>query len=82
MLQIITYIILYIGVSMHHYTCCLSPVLYYTAMRLSQVQQVHSDLEQEPEAVREEFYGFLLAVIDSWTERQQLEEGSILSGES
>ena len=51
-------------------------------MRLSQVQQVHSDLEQEPEAVREEFYGFLLAVIDSWTERQQLEEGSILSGES
>ena len=45
------------------------------------MHQVHSDLEEDPETVREEFHGFLLALIASWRDRQRLEEGSLISGE-
>ena len=51
-----------------------------SAEKLSRLCQVHSDLKQDPEAVRDEFYGFLLGVADSWTERQHREEGSIVAG--
>ena len=51
--------------------------LYPPAGKLSQVHQVHSDLEENPEAVRDEFHGFLMTVIASWKDKQHREEGSI-----
>ena len=47
------------------------------AEKLSQIRQVHSNLEEDPETVREEFDRFLMAAVDGWTDRQHREEGSI-----
>ena len=59
---------------------CPSFSLYETpAKRLSQLKQVHSSLEEEPEAVREEFNRFLMSVVGRMAERQQQEEGYILN---
>ena len=52
------------------------------AEKLSQIRQVHTSLEEEPEAVREEFICFLMSVVESWTDRQHREEGSILDGDN
>lgn len=40
-----------------------------------------SDLEEDPEAVRDEFHSFVMAVIASCRDRQHREENSIISGE-
>ena len=51
------------------------------AEKLSGIRQVHTSLEEEPEAVRDEFNSFLMSVVGSWVDRQHHEEGSIIDGD-
>ena len=43
---------------------------------------MNSDLQEDPDAVRDAFYGFLMGVVESWSERQQQEEGSVIRGDN
>ena len=62
-------------------TLLVTIYLHPPAGKLSRLHQVHSDLEENPEALRDEFHSFLLAVIASWRDKQHREEGSIISAE-
>lgn len=53
-------------------------VLLITAQKLSGVRQVHTNLVEDPNAVREEFHSFLLSLIASWKSRQDQEEKVIM----
>ncbi|CAI7995976.1 Intraflagellar transport protein 22 homolog [Geodia barretti] len=59
-----------------------SPDSQLSSERLSGIRQVHTSLEEEPEAVRDEFNSFLMSVVGSWADRQHREEGSIIDGDN
>ena len=42
------------------------------------MRQIDTDLEEDPETMRAQFYGFVLELMDSWKDRQQYEEGAIV----
>ena len=52
------------------------------AEKLSELRQVHSSLEEDPEAVREHFNTFLMSVVESLANIQRREEGSIIDGDT
>lgn len=43
------------------------------------MQCVHTNLEEDPDTVREEFSNFLVGLITSWRDRQDQEELGIVS---
>ena len=50
-----------------------------TASVLSRVTCVQTNLDEEPEAVRDEFHSFLAKVISNWTDKRDQEELSIMN---
>ena len=61
--------------------CSLLPlsVIFAAASSLSRVTCVHTNLDEEPEAVRDEFHNFLAKVISNWTDKRDQEELSIMN---
>lgn len=53
----------------------------HTAQKLSGVQCIHTDLEADPDSVREEFSGFLVTLLTSWQDKQEKEEQGIISAQ-
>lgn len=51
----------------------------HTASVLSRVTCVQTNLDEEPEAVRDEFHNFLAKVISNWTDKRDQEELSIMN---
>ena len=54
-------------------------ILFPTASVLSRVTCVQTNLDEEPEAVRDEFHNFLAKVISNWTDKRDQEELSIMN---
>ena len=54
-------------------------ILFRTASVLSRVICVQTNLDEEPEAVRDEFHNFLAKVISNWTDKRDQEELSIMN---
>ena len=61
--------------------CNLLPlsVNFALASSLSRVACVQTNLDEEPEAVRDEFHNFLAKVISNWTDKRDQEELSIMN---
>ena len=53
--------------------------LFHTASVLNRVTCVQTNLDEEPEAVRDEFHNFLAKVISNWTDKRDQEELSIMN---
>lgn len=53
----------------------------YTAQKLSEVQYIHTNLEADPDSVREEFSAFLVTLLTSWQDKQDKEEQGIISAQ-
>ena len=53
----------------------------YTAQKLSGVQCIHTNLEADPDSVREEFSAFLVTLLTSWQDKQDQEEQGIISAQ-
>ena len=51
----------------------------HTASVLSRVTCIQTNLDEEPEAVRDEFHNFLAKVISNWTDKRDQEELSIMN---
>lgn len=51
----------------------------YTAQKLLGVQCIHTNLEADPDSVREEFSAFLVTLLTSWQDKQDKEEQGIIS---
>jgi hypothetical protein len=62
-----------------YYTHTLSHTLYYTASKLSKLQCVYTDLESDPDAVRDEFNKFLTSLLVNWKDNQERVEQGIVS---
>lgn len=54
-------------------------LFFHTASSLSRVTCVQTNLDEEPEAVRDEFHNFLAKVISNWTDKRDQEELSIMN---
>lgn len=46
---------------------------------LSRVKCIQTNLDEEPETVRDEFHNFLAKVISNWTDKRDQEELSIMN---
>jgi len=55
------------------------PLQPLASQKLSGIQCIHTDLEEDPNSVREEFSAFLLALLTSSQDRQEQEEQGIIN---
>ena len=63
----------------HTHTHVHTHIHTHTAQKLSGIQCIHTDLEEDPNSVREEFSAFLLALLTSSQDRQEQEEQGIIN---
>ena len=56
-----------------------TPFSPHTASVLSRVTCVQTNLDEDSEAVRDEFHNFLAKVISNWTDKRDQEELSIMN---